>query len=139
VRNNLRFYRIMAAIVGVLLVVLFFVGVPLGGFDGTALWCLEDDKCAFDSTPMWFLPGSDAQVFGDHLTEYLGVAHGWLYMIFLFSAFMLSRRAGWDLPFTVVTLICGTIPVLSFWAEHRAVKRVRAEFPETAPGHAATT
>ena len=131
--NLLRFYRIMASIVGVLLVVLFFVGVPLGGFDGTEMWCLEEGKCAFDSTPNWFLPGSDVQHFGDLLTEYLGVAHGWLSMIFLFSAFLLSRRAGWDLGFTLVTLVSGTIPVLSFWAEHRAVKRVRAEFPETDP------
>jgi integral membrane protein len=54
-------------------------------------------------------------------------------MIFLITAFQLSRRAGWDLPFTIVTLICGTIPVLSFWAEHRATARVRAEMAATAP------
>ena len=53
-------------------------------------------------------------------------------MIFLLSAFLLSRRAGWDLPFTLVTLVCGTIPLLSFWAEHRATQRVRAEHPELA-------
>ena len=42
----------------------------------------------------------------------------------------LGRRAGWDLPFTLVTLVCGTIPLLSFWAEHRATQRVRAEHSE---------
>ena len=52
---------------------------------------------------------------------------GWLYMIFLFSAFWLSRRADWDIPFTAVTLVSGTVPLLSFWAEHRATRRVRAE------------
>ncbi|MCD6638958.1 MAG: DUF3817 domain-containing protein [Nocardioides sp.] len=130
-RKNLRFYRVMASIVGVLLVVLFFVGVPLGSFDGTEMWCLEEGRCAFDSTPAWFAPGSDVQHAGELISEYLGVAHGWLYMIFLFSAFALSRRAGWDLKFTIVTLISGTVPVLSFWAEHRATQRVRAEFPET--------
>ena len=51
-------------------------------------------------------------------------------MIFLFSAFLLSRRARWDFPFTLVTLVCGTIPLVSFWAEHRATRRVRAEHPE---------
>ena len=35
-------------------------------------------------------------------------------------------------PFTLVTLVCGTIPVLSFWAEHRATQRARAEHPELA-------
>jgi integral membrane protein len=77
--------------------------------------------------------GSDVNNLGEAITTYLGVAHGWLYMIFLFSAFLLSRRAGWDLPFTLVTLLCGTVPILSFWAEHRATRRVRAEHPELVP------
>ena len=124
--RNLTAYRVMATIVGVLLVVLCLVGVPLANFDGSPMWGV------FDSTPAWFATGSDAQHVGELITTYLGVAHGWLYMIFHFSAFLLSRRSGWDLPFTLVTLVCGTIPVLSFWAEHRATKRVRAEHPELA-------
>ena len=63
-RKNLTVYRIMAFVVGVLLVILFFVGVPLGSFDGTEMWCLEEGRCAFDSTPAWFVPGSDVQHFG---------------------------------------------------------------------------
>ncbi|PKH38244.1 DUF3817 domain-containing protein [Nocardioides alpinus] len=122
--RNLTAYRVMATIVGVLLVVLILVGVPLANFDGTSMWGV------FDSTPSWVTPGSDINQLGEAITTYLGVAHGWLYMIFLLSAFALSRRAGWDLPFTLVTLVCGTIPVLSFWAEHRATQRVRAEHPE---------
>ncbi|WP_210439354.1 DUF3817 domain-containing protein [Nocardioides xinjiangensis] len=124
--RNLTAYRVMAAVVGVLLVVLCLIGVPLANFDGSPMWGV------FDSTPAWFATGSDAQHAGDLITTYLGVAHGWLYMIFLFSAFLLSRRAGWDLPFTLVTLACGTVPVLSFWAERRATRRVRAEHPELA-------
>jgi integral membrane protein len=126
VSRNLTAYRVMASIVGVLLVVLCLIGVPLANFDGSPMWGV------FDSTPTWVTPGSDAQQLGETITTYLGVAHGWLYMIFLFSAFLLSRRAGWDLPFTLVTLVCGTIPVVSFWAEHRATRRVRAEHPELA-------
>jgi integral membrane protein len=51
-------------------------------------------------------------------------------MIFLVTAFMLGRRAHWEMPFLVVTLVCGTVPILSFWAEHRATQRTRAEHPE---------
>jgi integral membrane protein len=127
VSRNLTAYRVMATIVGVLLVVLCLIGVPLANFDGSPMWGV------FDSTPTWVTPGSDAQQLGEAITTYLGVAHGWLYMIFLFSAFLLSRRAGWDLPFTLVTLLCGTVPILSFWAEHRATRRVRAEHPELVP------
>jgi integral membrane protein len=126
VRKNLTAYRVMATIVGVLLVVLCLIGVPLANFDGSGMWGI------FGSTPSWVTPGSSAQELGEAITTYLGVAHGWLYMIFLVSAFLLSRRARWDLPFTLVTLVCGTIPLLSFWAEHRATRRVRAEHPELA-------
>ena len=51
--RNLTAYRVMAAIVGVLLVVLCLVGVPLANFDGTPMWGV------FDSTPTWFATGSD--------------------------------------------------------------------------------
>ena len=111
----------MATVVGVLLVVLVLVGVPLANFDGSTMWGV------FPGTPELFPVGSTAHRVGEAITTYLGVAHGWLYMIFLVTAFLLSRKARWDLPFTVVTLVCGTVPMLSFWAERRATARVRAE------------
>lgn len=99
-------YRVMATVVGILLVVLILIGMPLK-------YLLEH--------------GTGPQELGEWITTYLGIAHGWLYMIFLVTAFILSRKARWDIPFTLVTLVCGTIPLLSFWAEHRATARVRAE------------
>jgi integral membrane protein len=124
VKAALLRYRVMATIVGVLLVVLILIGVPLANFDGSSMWGV------FPSTPELVTPGSSVQQFGEAITEYLGVAHGWLYMIFLVTAFMLGRRADWEMPFLVVTLVCGTVPILSFWAEHRATQRTRAEHPE---------
>lgn len=116
-------YRFMATVVGVLLVVLILIGVPLANFDGSGMWGV------FPSTPDLFAVGSTPHEVGEAITTYLGVAHGWLYMIFLITAFLLSRKADWDLPFTLVTLVCGTVPILSFWAERRATARVRAEHP----------
>lgn len=112
----------MATIVGVLLIVLCLIGVPLANFDGTSMWGI------FGSTPQLVTTDSSANELGEAITTYLGVAHGWLYMIFLLTAFVLSRRARWELPFTLVTLALGTVPVLSFWAERRATRRVRAEY-----------
>jgi len=114
VTAHLMAYRVMATIVGVLLIVLCLVGLPL------------NEAHLID--PSWFPVGSDAQQLGDDISKYLGVAHGWLYMIFLVVAFTLSRRAQWDLRFTVTTLVSGTVPVLSFWAERRATRRVRREY-----------
>ncbi len=105
-KNALLRYRVMANVVGVLLVVLILVGVPLK-------YLTED--------------GTGPQHTGEWITEYLGVAHGWLYMIFLVMAFLLSRRARWDIGFTITTLVCGTVPLLSFWAEHRATAQVRQQ------------
>jgi integral membrane protein len=105
VKTALFRYRVMANVVGVLLVVLILVGVPLK-------YLTEE--------------GTGPQLVGEWITQYLGIAHGWLYMIFLVTAFVLSRKARWDVVFTVTTLVCGTVPILSFWAEHRATARVRA-------------
>lgn len=122
-RAALTRYRVMATIVGVLLIVLCLVGVPLhyGHLVLDATFLAEPAVPGDDSTAGWgYRLGSD-------ISAYLGVAHGWLYMIFLITAFLLARRARWETGFTIVTLLCGTVPVLSFWAEHRATRRVRAE------------
>ena len=112
-------YRVLAFIVGVLLAFCALVALPLK--------YLAEEGTRLQSTGEW-------------ITQYLGVAHGWLYMIFLVMAFLLSRRARWDLGFTITTLLCGTVPLLSFWAEHRATQRVRRELaaPANLPGDDAT-
>ncbi len=96
----------MANIVGVLLIVLILIGVPLKylAAEGTAM--------------------QDA---GEFITTYLGIAHGWLYMIFLVMAALLARKTRWSIAFTITTLLAGTVPMLSFWAEHRATKAVKAQ------------
>ena len=113
VEGALQRYRLAANVVGVLLIVLCLVGLPLNE--------------AHLVDPAWFPVGSRPQEVGAAISQYLGVAHGYLYMLFVVLAFVLSRRARWDLGFTLVTLVCGTVPVLSFWAERRATRRVREE------------
>lgn len=117
-------YRTMAMIVGVLLIILCLIGVPL--------------HYGYLVVPELLPKGGTGWEIGAAISAYLGVAHGWLYMIFLACAFWLSRKAEWELPFTIVTLVSGTVPILSFWAEHRATQRVRREHAaelaaETAP------
>lgn len=102
--GHLLRYRVMANVVGVLLIVLVVVGVPL----------------KYLATH-----GTDLQELGEWITSYLGVAHGWLYMIFLVAAAVLARAARWSVPFTIVTLLLGTVPVASFLAERRATRHTR--------------
>ncbi len=98
----------MAWVVGVLLVVLVCIGVPLK--------YLADE-------------GTGSQDLGEWITTYLGVAHGWLYMLFLVMAALLARRARWSIGFTLTTLLLGTVPFASFYAERRATARTRALQP----------
>lgn len=121
-RSALLRYRVMANVVGVLLIVLILIGVPLANFDGTSMWGI------FGSTPAIWTEGTGAHDVGEFITTVLGIAHGYLYMIFLLMAFLLSRRARWSIGFTLVTLACGTVPILSFWAEHRATRQVRRQY-----------
>ncbi|MGY1609644.1 MULTISPECIES: DUF3817 domain-containing protein [unclassified Geodermatophilus] len=90
-------YRVMAWIVGVLLAVLFFVAVPLK-----------------------YRAGLDGPV------AVIGTAHGWLYAIFFLTACDLALRARWTLRGTVLVLVAGTVPILSFVAERIATRKTRA-------------
>lgn len=97
-------YRVMAYVVGVLLVVLVCVGLP-----------------------MKYLAGDDTVV------TWTGIPHGWLYMILIITAFDLGRRARWGWGRVILIALAGTVPFLSFVAEHYATKDVRAKlsvYPE---------
>jgi integral membrane protein len=109
VRNLFLAYRVLAMIVGVLLTVLVFVAMPLKYFpdDGTSL-----------------------QHTGEQLTAFVGIAHGWIYMVYLVVSFTLSRRLKWTLPFTGLVLLAGLVPILIFWVERKVTHRVQAEHPE---------
>jgi integral membrane protein len=113
VRNLFTAYRVLAIVVGILLTILVFVGLPLK--------YLTTD-------------GGDAQNLGEQITSLVGMAHGFLYMVYLVVAFLFARMARWTLQFTLLMLVAGVIPILIFWVEHRVVQRTRAEHPELVSG-----
>lgn len=90
-------YRILAYVVGTGLVVLVCVGIPL------QVWAHS--------------PG---------VATYVGIAHGYLFMIYLLLTFDLARRAGWHLIRVALVALAGTIPFLSFYAERKVTGWVRA-------------
>ncbi len=90
-------YRVMAWIVGVLLIALVLVAVPLK-----------------------YLAAIEGPV------TVLGTLHGWLYFVFFLTACDLALRASWTLRGTVLTLVAGTVPILSFVAERNATRKTRA-------------
>ena len=89
-------YRVMAYVVGTLLVVLVCVAVPL--------------KYLADQPT---------------LTTVLGIAHGYLYVTLLVSIADLWRRRRFALSVVVLVALAGTIPFLSFYAERQITAGVR--------------
>ena len=86
-------YRIIAWIVGVVLILLVVIGMPL--------------KYLADNPTV---------------VETVGPFHGFLYMVYLVLTFDLSRRVGWPFGRMVLVMLSGTIPFLSFWAERKVTK-----------------
>jgi integral membrane protein len=97
IATALQRYRVMANVVGVLLIALIVVAVPL--------------KYLAD------IPGP---------VTVLGTAHGWLYALFFLAAIDLALRAKWSIKGTVLTVLAGTVPFLSFFAERNVTRTMRA-------------
>jgi integral membrane protein len=119
VKTALTWYRVLATVVGISIIVLIFIAVPLDHVHNISPGTLPE--------------GSTGQQIGETIGAVLGTAHGFIYMGFLLVAFWLSRLARWSITFTAVTLLCGTVPILSFWAEMRAIKKVEAQLAAAEP------
>jgi integral membrane protein len=110
VKNLLTAYRALALVVGVLLAFGALVAFPLKYFA---------------------VEGSALQEFGES-ASIVWLVHGWVFIVYVVVAFLLSRRAGWSLGFTALALVAGLVPLLIFWVERQVVRRLREEHPELA-------
>jgi integral membrane protein len=90
-------YRTMAYIVGVMLILLTLVAIPI------QIWGHNEGPVSV-----------------------IGTAHGFLYCVYLLAAFDLALRARWTAKGTVLVLLAGTIPFLSFVAERIVTRKTRA-------------
>ncbi|ADB36063.1 hypothetical protein Kfla_7075 [Kribbella flavida DSM 17836] len=89
-RGALLRYRIIAYIVGVMLLLLVFLAMPLKYF--------ADNPSVMNV---------------------VGPLHGFLYVVYLLATFDLARRVRWPFTRLVLVALAGTIPFLSFYAERK--------------------
>lgn len=101
IRGALIRYRVMAYLVGVLLVALVLIGMPLKYLGGNGI-----------------------------LVQLLGVPHGYLYMVLIVTAYDLGRRVHWPWSRLILIALAGTVPFLSFWAEYSARRDVQRRLAE---------
>ena len=64
----------------------------------------------------------------------LWTAHGWLYMLYVVAAFQLAYQLRWKVLKTVLVLLAGTVPFMSFVAERGVVADLRREPAAAPPG-----
>ncbi|GAB2866327.1 DUF3817 domain-containing protein [Actinocorallia aurea] len=89
-------YRVLATVVGIMLLLLCFVAVPLRYF--------------------WDIPEASGII---------SPIHGFLYMVYLVASFDLYSKAGWPLKKMALMVSAGLIPFLAFYIERKIVSDAR--------------
>ncbi|RZS34256.1 integral membrane protein [Herbihabitans rhizosphaerae] len=56
----------------------------------------------------------------------IGPVHGFLYAVYLVLAIDLALKARWSMKGTVLVLLAGVVPFVSFYAERQVTRKVRA-------------
>ena len=59
----------------------------------------------------------------------LWTAHGWFYILYVAAAFQLAYQLRWGPLRTVLVLLAGTVPFMSFVAERAVTRTIRASAP----------
>lgn len=108
-KSVLTRYRVMAYVTGVLLVLLT-LGV-------IAKYVLDVNGAA-------------------DFTRVVGIAHGWLYVLYLVFAFDLGSKAKWPVGKQLWVLLAGTIPTAAFFVERKVSHELEAGIAASAPAAA---
>ncbi|MGW1891073.1 DUF3817 domain-containing protein [Streptomyces sp. NPDC002004] len=62
----------------------------------------------------------------------VGIAHGWLYVIYLVFAFDLGSKAKWPVGKQLWVLIAGTIPTAAFFVERKVSRELETQVADAA-------
>ena len=81
-------YRVMAYITGVLIIVVCFVGIPMQ-FAAHNVWIVNN----------------------------VGTVHGVLYIVYVIFAYILAQKLKMKTWPTVLLLLAGTVPIMTFYVE----------------------
>ena len=87
-------YRVMAYITGVLIIVVCFVGIPL--------------QVAAHNT---------------FIVNDIGTLHGFLYIVYIIVAYILAQKLKMKIWPTVLLLLAGTVPIMTFFVERWMMRR----------------
>jgi len=66
------------------------------------------------------------------LETVVGPAHGFLYIVYVITTFQLAYQLRWRWGRTVLVMLAGTVPFMSFVAERKVVHDIEADQPAVA-------
>ena len=138
IRGALRLYRVSSYITGVMLLLLVMEMILKYTGIHRELDFLGNN--GFIALVPWDQSGMHSQVTGLNLSTGILIAHGWLYVVYLFADFRLWSFMRWPFLRFVEMALGGVVPFLSFIVEHFITRRVRvelAELEQAAPAPAA--
>lgn len=98
-RRALARYRVMAYVVGTMLVLLVFVAIPLQ-------YGANIPQVAVVVAPI----------------------HGYLYIVYLITGADLARKDHWRLGRIILVVAAGFVPFVAFIVEHRVTRQMREEW-----------
>ncbi|MFF1878258.1 DUF3817 domain-containing protein [Leifsonia sp. NPDC058230] len=120
IRGALRLYQVCAYITGIMLLLLCAEMIVKYGM-GYQLFAFGNHGV------IAFVPVNDpVEPTGVDVSTGILIAHGWLYVLYLFSDFRLWSLMRWNFGRFVAIALGGVIPFLSFFVEARITKQVKS-------------
>lgn len=124
IRKALSFYKVTSVITGVMLLLLCAVMVMKYAFNVQLFLFTPDGFAHFYPLAPEGLE-SEFQVEGFDLFKAILIAHGWFYVIYLVSDFLIWSPMRWHFGRFLLIALGGVIPFMSFFLEARIVREVR--------------
>lgn len=130
IRAAARFYKVAAYITGVMLLLLVVEMILKYGFK---LVAYAGGTHVAGGSNLFSLVQEGQVTGGVNVSIAVLIAHGWLYVLYLFAVFLLWSRMRWGLGQFVAIALGGVVPFLSFVMEarvHHQVEKELAKHPE---------
>ncbi|MBK0420724.1 DUF3817 domain-containing protein [Leucobacter sp. CSA2] len=137
IRRAVSVYKVTSVITGVMLLLLCAVMVMKYAFNVQLFLFTPEGFAKFEPLAAEGVE-SDYTPQGFDLFKAILIAHGWFYVVYLVSDFMLWSPMRWGFGKFLLIALGGVVPFMSFFLEARVVREVNAfldehDVPENRP------
>jgi integral membrane protein len=138
IRGALKFYQVASVITGVMLLLLCAEMIMKYAFH-LELYAFGDQGVLAFTPVLETATGLESTGTGVNLSTGILIAHGWFYVVYLFSDFRLWSLMRWPFSRFIVIALGGIVPFLSFFLEARIGREVRGYLDRREAGEHAST